>query len=191
MNPSLCLYRHFPSQISCQGGFLWHGGLAADGGLSPRQVLQVREETSHWSRSSRHCALIGWYRCVATPAFLCHKDTAQGTQPNFLPLAGYLRHKDRWLPCRERIYYSRWCQQCNDPTYSRFFLCLPTYHSLFMAFSDLCSAPSAPGQVWAGLCCGAGTQCQTPCPGPWRVSRMRSRSAGTREKGRRRRMQFN
>ena len=27
--------------------------------------------------TSRHCALIGWDHGVATPAVLCHKDTAQ------------------------------------------------------------------------------------------------------------------
>ena len=29
-------------------------------------------------------------------------------------------------------YHRRWRQQHNDHTYSRFFLCLPTYHNVFM-----------------------------------------------------------
>ena len=41
--------------------------------------LLIRVEHSHWSRLSRYCALIGWDHCFATPALLCHKDTAQGT----------------------------------------------------------------------------------------------------------------
>ena len=44
----------------------------------------------------------------ATPALLCHKEPAQGTQSPllgaFLPFAGSLWHKDRWLPCTERSY---------------------------------------------------------------------------------------
>ena len=43
-----------------------------------------RVDTFYWSRLSRHCALIGWDHGVATPAFLCHKDTAQGTQSSLL-----------------------------------------------------------------------------------------------------------
>ena len=43
-----------------------------------------RVETSHWSRLSRHCTLIGWDNCKAAPAPLCHKDTAQGTQSSLL-----------------------------------------------------------------------------------------------------------
>ena len=33
---------------------------------------------------SRYCALIGWDHSVATPALLCHKDRAQGTQSTVL-----------------------------------------------------------------------------------------------------------
>ena len=53
-----------------------------------------------------------------------------------LPFFRYLWHKDRWLPCTGRIYHKRWHQQ-----YNRFFLCLPTYHRVFMSISDLeCSS---------------------------------------------------
>ena len=38
--------------------------------------LETRVEHSHWSRSLRHCALIGWLHSVATPILLWHKDTA-------------------------------------------------------------------------------------------------------------------
>ena len=34
-----------------------------------------------------------------------------------------------------------WCQQYNDPTHNRLFLCLPTYHSVFMWAWTLSSAP--------------------------------------------------
>ena len=57
--------------------------------------------------------------------------------PIYLVLCLYhLWHKDRWLPVTERIYHKRWHQQ-----YNRFFLCLPTYHRVFMSISDLeCSS---------------------------------------------------
>ena len=44
----------------------------------------------------------------ATPALLCHKEPARRKNTPiggyFLLLAGSLWHKDRWLPCTERIY---------------------------------------------------------------------------------------
>ena len=44
----------------------------------------------------------------ATPALLCHKEPARRKNTPiggyFLLLAGSLCHKDRWLPCTERIY---------------------------------------------------------------------------------------
>ena len=53
-------------------------------------------------------ALIGWI--LMLQALLCHEEPTQGTQS---PLLGIfldfrsvsLWHKDRWLPCTERIYY--------------------------------------------------------------------------------------
>ena len=45
-----------------------------------------------------------------------------------------------WPLCRERIYYRRWRQQYNDCTHDRLFLCLPTYHSVFIWISDISSA---------------------------------------------------
>ena len=39
------------------------------------------------------------------------------------------------FPCRERIYYG-------DPTHNRFFLCLPTYHSVVIRISDSAGSPS-------------------------------------------------
>ena len=48
-------------------------------GLQRTQLIWIVED-SHWSRLSRHCALVGWDHSVSTPALLCHKDTAQGTQ---------------------------------------------------------------------------------------------------------------
>ena len=77
---------------------------------------------------------------------------------HFLTFAGSLWHKDRWLPSRERIYYSRWCHQYNNPTYNRFFLFMSTYHCVFMSISDLCSEPLclwlSPGLLicWLGFC---------------------------------------
>ena len=46
----------------------------------------------------------------ASPALLCHKEPAQGTQSPllgaFLPFAGSLRHKDKWLHAqKESINY--------------------------------------------------------------------------------------
>ena len=38
---------------------------------------------------ARYCALIGWDHSVATPALLCHIDTAQGTLISCLELCLY------------------------------------------------------------------------------------------------------
>ena len=75
---------------------------------------------------------------VATPALLCHKAPYLEF---FLPFAGTLWHKDRWLACRERISYRRWHQQCNGSICNLFFLCLSQYHSVFMLISDHSCAP--------------------------------------------------
>ena len=53
------------------------------------QGVLSRVEHSYWSRPSRYCALIGWDHRVASPALLCHKEPAQGTQS---PLLGVLGH---------------------------------------------------------------------------------------------------
>ena len=56
--------------------------------VEERSMLTVQKEASlgrsEWRPligpdPSRYCALIGWDHGVATPALLCHKDTAQGT----------------------------------------------------------------------------------------------------------------
>ena len=72
----------------------------------------ISKSRSEWStligqNPSRYCALIGW---------------DQGTKR---------------LLCRERIYYRRWRQQYNNPTYNRFFLCLPTSVFTSLHESDL------------------------------------------------------
>ena len=46
-------------------------------------VVQAEWSTLIGRDPSRHCALIGWIMMLLMPAFLCHKDTAQGI--NFLP----------------------------------------------------------------------------------------------------------
>ena len=53
-----------------------------------------------------YCPLIGReLHSDATPALLCHKEPAQGTQSPllgaFLPFAGSLWHKDKWLHARK------------------------------------------------------------------------------------------
>ena len=57
-----------------------------------------------------YCALIGReLHSDASPALLCHKEPAQGTQSpllgSFLPIVGSLWQKNRRLPSTERIYY--------------------------------------------------------------------------------------
>ena len=60
--------------------------------VSASQTVNISSQvppSSEWSNPigpdpSRYCALIGWNHCVATPALLCHKDTAQGTQSPLL-----------------------------------------------------------------------------------------------------------
>ena len=46
-------------------------------GLHVGSAPVVRVKTSHWSRLSGHCALIGWVHSSATPALLCHIEPAQ------------------------------------------------------------------------------------------------------------------
>ena len=55
-----------------------------------RTTVTIRVDHSHWSRLSRHFALIGYNR-------------------------GSLRHKDRWLPCRESSIIGRpWVSLISD-----------------------------------------------------------------------------
>ena len=68
---------------------------------------------SHWSRNVEALLslvesfiVLKYFHGDATPALLCHKEPAQGTHSTLLgPFAGSLWHRDRWLPCTERIYY--------------------------------------------------------------------------------------
>ena len=58
----------------------------------------ARVELSHWSRSLRYCALIGW-ALLCWCQGLCHNNTPQGG------ILCMLLWHDKWLPCIERIYY--------------------------------------------------------------------------------------
>ena len=105
----------------------------AGGGSVPRQV---RLETSHWSRSIQILCfdwLASWFYYAIKIQFKASK--APYVSVAFLASCCVYMALE-WLPCRERIYYRGWCQQYSDPTHSRLFPCLPSYHSVFLSISD-------------------------------------------------------
>ena len=78
------------------------------------------------------------------------------------PLCDHLWH----IGGRERIYYRPWCQQYNNPIYSRYFLCLPVMscHVMSAVRSEKCSTLTScsashygsrpgTGTVWPGHSC--------------------------------------
>ena len=88
--------------------------------------------------------MMKYYHYVATPALSCHKEPAQDTQS-----PSSLWHKDRCLPCRERIYYR------------------PGYISYLVALSSSSRgsgpAPTPTPAVWPG---GRRAGWPTSTPGP-------------------------
>ena len=86
--------------------------------LSPLVDPVHRMEHSHWSRSTEKLCF-DWLisRCRYSSLMPLRHSSR-----HFLPLVLYSWHKDRWLPCRKRIYYRRLCQQYNDPTRNMYYI---------------------------------------------------------------------
>ena len=78
---------------------------------------ETQVQTSHWSRSERHCALIGWFRKL--------KSIKAPYSGHFLPFNSSIWHKDRI--CYNDIYHMS----------LKTMIISSTYHTVFMWISGL------------------------------------------------------